>query len=104
MLFQDLARWDQNFYTDNLGSPGLSELQHTVGVLNSGSKLNYAFGLVHGKHMGEATVGHGGSMMGFKADYLRFPERRLTVLALCNLGEIQPMSLAKRVAELYMSE
>ncbi len=42
--------------------------------------------------------------MGFKAGYLRFPERRLTVLALCNLGEIRPMRLAKRVADLYMSE
>ncbi len=100
----DLARWDGIFYNDKLGIPGLLKLQSTVGVLNSGDMLDYAFGLRYGNHKGEPTVGHGGAMMGFKAGYVRFPERRLTVLALCNLGDIQPMRLAKRVADLYIGE
>ena len=99
----DLARWDQNFYQPRLGVPGLSELQHTVGVLNSGEKLEYAFGLQLRYYREEVVEVHTGSMMGFKAGFARFPERQLSVLALCNLGEIQPGEMVNQVVYLYLN-
>jgi len=44
---EDLFLWDQNFYDNKLGKSGqaLIEKIQTPGLLNSGEKLDYAFGL-----------------------------------------------------------
>lgn len=99
---RDLARWDAEFYEETIGGPGFTGLLLTRGILNDGEVLPYAFALRHGEHRGEPTVGHSGSMMGFKAHLLRLPERRLTVATLCNLGSIDPGTLSHRVADLYL--
>jgi len=45
---------------------------------------------------------HGGSLMGYKAEILRFPDQHVSVLATCNLGSINPGPLAEQVAEVYL--
>jgi CubicO group peptidase (beta-lactamase class C family) len=97
----DLLKWDQNFYENRLGSDFL-EMMHTRGVLTSGEPIPYAFGLQIGEYRGLKTVRHSGSLMGFKADYLRFPDQRFSVATLCNLESINPTSLNNQVAELYL--
>lgn len=99
---RDLARWDAEFYRQTIGGPGFTDLLLTRGILNDGEVLPYAFALRHGEHRGERTVGHSGSMMGFKAYLLRLPERRLTVTMLCNLGSIDPGWLSHRIVDLYV--
>lgn len=99
---RDLARWDAEYYAETLGGPGFRDLLLSRGVLNDGETIPYAFGLRHDEHRGERTVGHSGSMMGFKAYLLRLPDRPLTVATLCNLGDIDPGSLSRRVADLYI--
>jgi CubicO group peptidase (beta-lactamase class C family) len=99
---EDLLRWDQNFYTPKIGGARFLETLHTRGVRNNGDTLNYAFGLTIGTRRGLETVRHGGSMMGFKAELVRYPKQRFSVLALCNLGTIEPAGLADRVADLYL--
>ncbi len=94
----DLAAWDRNLATGEVGGAAFLELMLTPGRLSSGEELTYAFGLTHGTADGRATVGHGGSMMGFRADYVRFPDDDLSVAALCNLGSINPGPLTRRVA------
>ena len=98
----DLAAWDRNFVTGEVGGEAFLELVHTPGVLNGGDTLSYAFGLQLGEHEGHRTVGHGGSFMGFRADFVRFPDEGLSVAALCNLGGINPGPLTRRVAELHL--
>jgi CubicO group peptidase (beta-lactamase class C family) len=99
---RDLARWDAEFYDEAVGGPGFTGLLLTRGSLNDGTRLPYAFALRHGEHRAERTVGHSGSMMGFKAHLLRLPDRRLTVATLCNLGSIDPGALSHRVVDLYL--
>ena len=48
---EDLFLWDQAFYNYKLGKD-LMDMLHTVGVLNDGKKLDYAFGLVITEHKG----------------------------------------------------
>ncbi len=74
----------------------------TVGVLNNGTVLDYAFGLRIGESRGLPTVSHGGSWVGFRAGMLRFPAQRLTVTCLCNRADANPMRLARAVAEVYL--
>jgi hypothetical protein len=40
-------------------------------------------------------------MMGFKAAVLRIPAEHLSVICLCNLEEIEPGELVKKIASLY---
>lgn len=101
---EDLALWDENYYSREVGGTGLFELQHVRGVLASGDTIDYALGLSLGTYKGLETVSHGGSMMGFRTHLLRFPEERFTVICLCNLGDIDPGRLARAVADIHLEE
>ncbi len=94
----DLAAWNRNLETGEVGGADFLDLMHAPGVLSNGDTLAYAFGLVHGEDQGRRTVGHGGSFMGFRADFVRYPDEGLAVAALCNLGSIDPGPLTRRVA------
>ena len=99
---EDLSRWDENYYTNKVGGPALQALIHTRGVLTGGDTLPYAFGNNVTTYRGLRTVEHGGSMMGYKAYIVRYPEQRLSVMTTCNLGSINPGPLAHAVAELFV--
>ena len=101
---EDLYRWDQNFYHKRVGGEALHALLHTRGVLNSGDTIAYALGLGLGEHRGLATVSHGGGLMNFRTNILRFPEEAFTVIALCNTGRANPSRISTQVAELFLGD
>lgn len=101
---EDLYLWDQNFYHNRLGGEGFVDQLLTRGVLSNGDTLDYAFALVHGDYKGLSTVEHGGSYQGYRTALLRFPEQRFSVILLCNEGTIDPDSLARQVADLYLAD
>jgi hypothetical protein len=101
---EDLRKWDENFYTHQVGGDALQRLMHTRGVLNNGDTLTYAFGNEISTYRGLRTVEHGGSMMGYKAHILRFPDQHFSVIETCNLGSINPGPLAHAVAEVYLGD
>lgn len=100
----DMLKWDRNFEKNRVGSDGFLKLMTTLGKLNDGSELDYAFGLSLGEYKGLSTVGHGGSMMGFRTQLLRFPEERVSVIVLSNLGTTNPGTLARQVADLVLAD
>jgi len=102
----DLLLWDQNFYHNKLGKGGQELLEKilTPGVLNSGEKLIYAFGLDIDKYGGLKMISHGGSFVGFRADIIRFPEQNFSVICLANLGSFDPSRLARKVADIYLAD
>lgn len=101
---EDLFRWDQNFDEPKVGGEAFIDQLHERFVLTSGDTLDYAFGLRVGEYRGLRTVGHTGNMMGFKAAFVRFPDERFSVLQLCNLGDIDPLEMAHRVADVYLED
>lgn len=101
---EDLFLWDQNFYHHKAGGKDVMDLMHTRGVLNDGTKLDYAFGLVIGKYRGLRVVEHGGSLGGYRADLLRFPDQRFSVILLSNLSSFTPSTLARQVADIYLAD
>lgn len=100
---EDLAKWDQNFYTPKVGGPWLVEQLQTTGTLNNGEAITYARGLVVEELRGMRRVSHGGAWAGFRAQLLRFPEEKLSVVTLCNLGSADTTGLAQGVADLYLA-
>src|SRR5271170_4169171 len=99
---EDLLRWDENFYTGQVGGKiFLAELQEH-GKLNDGKVLDYAKGLVVEDYRGLHTVSHGGSWGGYRAQLLRFPDQHFSVACLCNVGDANPSRRATEVADVYL--
>jgi CubicO group peptidase (beta-lactamase class C family) len=101
---EDLRKWDQNYYTHQVGGDALQAMIHTRGVLTSGDTLSYAFGNEIGTYRGLRTVSHEGAMMGYRAHILRFPVQHFTVIETCNLGTISPGRIARRIADIYLGD
>ncbi len=101
----DLYRWDQNFYANQLGGgQALIEQMVTSGQFNDGQPIGYGLGLFASEYRGLPTIHHGGAWAGYRAELLRFPEQRFSVIVLANLGSISPSQLAKQVADLYLAD
>lgn len=98
----DLARWDANFYEPSVGGQTFLDLMHTRGVLSGGDTIAYAFGINVQQRRGLPVVRHSGSLMGFRADLVRYPTQRFSVATMCNHGSIDAAALADRVTELYL--
>ncbi len=101
---EDMAKWDQNFVDKKVGGEAVIEQMLTPGVLNNGKKLTYAFGLSLGEYKGLKTVGHGGADAGYRADFVRFPDQRLSIVCLCNISNSNPGMLTRRVADVYLAD
>ena len=99
---EDLYLWDQNFSHHRVGGKEIFRLMHTQGVLEGGRKIEYAFGLNIREYRGLDIVEHSGSLGGYRAEFLRFPLQRFSVIILSNLDSIAPSQLARQVADLYL--
>jgi CubicO group peptidase (beta-lactamase class C family) len=99
---EDLALWDENFYTPRVGGPTLLQQLQERGKLNEGTQLDYAAGLELGKFRNLNTVDHSGADAGYRSDMIRFPDQHFTVACLCNLASANPSELAQKVAEVYL--
>jgi len=99
---EDLAKWDENFYTGQIGGKSfLAEIQEP-GKLTNGKVLEYAKGLFIQNSRGLRTVRHGGAWGGYRAELLRFPDQHFSVACLCNLGNANPEKRADEVAAVYL--
>ena len=99
----DMVHWVHALATDGL-RPGLTEMLETRGVLTSGERIDYAIGQRHSEYRGLATVGHGGSFVGFRADVLGFPSERTHIVTLCNRADGNPSARALQVADVVLAD
>ncbi len=101
---EEWVAWDRNLTEGTVGGPEWVALMHERGVLNSGDTIPYAFGISHGEHRGLATVGHGGSWVGYRAAMSRYPVAGHSFVALCNRSAIDPGTLIASTAEVYLED
>lgn len=79
----DWLKWNAALDAKTLGAPFVYALE-TQGVLNDGRKIAYALGLSVGDYKGIKEVTHSGGTAGYQTYLARFPEKKLSVAALCN--------------------
>lgn len=101
---EDIFKWDRNFYISKIGGDKFIGKMLKRGRFNSGKEQNYASGLIHGEYGGLKTIRHGGAFVGFRADILRFPEEKFTVICLANLSNINPSLLCNKAAEIFLGD
>lgn len=102
----DLAKWDAHFYAPKIGGGGkaLLDAQLQKGKLADGKELDYAAGLFHQQYREHAVVLHGGAWAGFRAELMRFPALRTSVIVLCNAASSNPTKLARQIAGVVLGK
>jgi CubicO group peptidase (beta-lactamase class C family) len=101
---EDILLWDQNFYQNKLGGPELISQFLTPGTLNDGEKNNYAFGLTVDHYKGLKAITVGGDFLGYRAELMRFPDQKFSVICLFNVDRVAPNWIARQVADIYLAD
>jgi CubicO group peptidase (beta-lactamase class C family) len=98
----DLAKWAVSLDDPKAADRALVAAMMTPGSLADGRPLSYAGGLFLDRFNGQRRVRHPGSWRGWSSELMRLPDRRLSVITLCNRDDADPSTLCERVAELYL--
>jgi CubicO group peptidase (beta-lactamase class C family) len=110
---EDLAKWDEalaqhTLLSENEMRPALIPVKLADGAQPKwpadsdrmeGTPAVYGFGWFLDPYRGHQRMWHYGDTVGFHTYILRFPADHLTVIILCNRTDIDPESLAQKVAD-----
>lgn len=101
---EDLAKWEGNFHTTQVGGPDLIAELQDPGTFNDGTAMDYAWGLQVSTWRGQHRVGHSGADHGYRADFLRLPNLGFAVAVLSNVSDSMPATLTERVAGVILGD
>lgn len=94
----DLVKWDQTFYD----STAISAPLLRRGQLDNGNILSYGMGIMTGVYRGLPVQMHPGAFLGYRAEILRFPGKRITIICLGNTEDMNPELITKSIADVYI--
>jgi CubicO group peptidase (beta-lactamase class C family) len=98
----DLAKWDAALAARKLLKPASYDAMWTPMRLNDGKASGYAFGWQVEPYRTRARQAHGGGISGFSTFVARFPDDKVTVIALVNQGGGAAGALVNGIAEIYI--
>jgi len=104
---EDLQRWNEGLFGGEVLSAASLEAAFTPVKLPEGANgPPYGYGWIIGEQRGLKTISHGGGLFGFSSYLVRFPEQKLTIVALVNAlpssPGLEPSQLATQVAQLVL--
>lgn len=98
---QDLAKWDAFLDKGELLTETDRQMMWTRGKLNDNTPVNYGLGWYVDSYLGRTRINHDGQHPGFRADYERFPDDKLSVIVLANLDNRGLARIAVKIAGFY---
>jgi D-alanyl-D-alanine carboxypeptidase len=98
----DLAKWDAALYSDRILKQSTREQMWQATKLNNGTISQYGFGWELSSIAGHKRVNHGGSLPGFRAQFARYVDDKLSVVVLTNGDNADPNLIALGIAALYI--
>jgi CubicO group peptidase (beta-lactamase class C family) len=113
---EDLAKWDEalaqrTLLSENEMRPALIPVKLADGAQPKwpadsdrpeGTPVAYGFGWFLDPYRGHQRMWHYGDTIGFHSYIARFPADRLTIIVLTNRTDLEPESLAAKVADLFL--
>ena len=99
---EDLQKWDENFYSAQLGGKQLPAEMEEQGKLDDGRTLEHAKAWFIQNYRGLRTMWFSGASAGYRAYLLRFPEQHFSVACLCNLASVNRAKRTRAVSDLYL--
>ena len=102
MTLDDLLKWDEALRLGLILAPRDRELMWTPTTLPDGTVKHYGLGWGVATS-GRANVGHSGYTSGFSTTFQIYPDDKLTIIVLTNLGEESLATiLADELAKMYL--
>jgi len=100
----DLAKWDAALYTDAILKQATREQMWTPVKLNSGAAYPYGLGWQLDSLGNHKQIHHGGSLPGFRSQFSRLPDDKLSIIVLTNCDNANPVAIVRGVAATYLSD
>jgi len=100
----DIKKWDDSFFDSSVLSKEFWTAMTQQGVLNNGEIIDYASGLGISEYKGLKKISHGGAFVGFRAEFIRFPEQHISIAIFANRGDANPTAKAYQVADIVLKE
>jgi CubicO group peptidase (beta-lactamase class C family) len=100
----DLAKWDALLDSAGPIKPSSRKLMWTPVTLNDNTSADYGFGWYVDSFLGRGRIHHDGQFPGFRSDYERFEDDKLTVIVLANSDNASLASIAIKIAGFYAPE
>ena len=102
---EDLYLWDQALATEKLLPQALLDAMFTPwAAIPESNGLQYGYGWLVGEQFGHQVVGHNGSIEGFAASFMRFPNEQVVIIALSNLQATNPNAISQQLAQIVFEE
>lgn len=98
----DLAKWDAALNTGKILTPSTLEQMWTPVKLTNGTTSSYGFGWELTPIRNHKQVNHGGSLPGFRAQYARFVNDKISIAVLTNGDNANAGAIAIGVANFYI--
>ena len=101
----DLAKWDAALDHGTILKPETRDqmwrpTQDTASKTKTGAPIFYGYGWNVVSDEGHRIISHSGSLPGFRATYVKYPDHKITVIVLTNWDHAQPDPIARGVAAL----
>lgn len=100
----DLAKWDAALYTEAILKQSTREQMWTPVKLNSGGAHPYGFGWFLEPLGNHRRINHGGSLPGFRSQFSRLPDDKLSIIVLTNASNANPATIVRGVATIYLPD
>ena len=101
---EDLARWDQNFYTGAVSGKEVFDWMQTPTKLPSGELTGHGMGLYLIDYRGQHAIYHGGDGGDGHTMFAQFPALRFSVIVLSNASNASAMNLAIGVMNIFLQK
>ena len=98
----DLAKWDLALREGKLLKPETARMMLSPTRLADGQQVKYGLGNELFEDRGHRVGGHNGEIFGFNSSFSRYVDDNLTVILLCNLGDVPSEEFARQIAGLYL--
>ncbi len=99
---QDMYRWDQALYTEQLVSHATLKAAFTPAHNNRFEDIGYGFGWRIGAYQGHRRISHGGSWVGFRTAIARHPDAQFSIVLLSNRADFDSGEFIDPITDIYL--
>jgi D-alanyl-D-alanine carboxypeptidase len=97
----DLAKWDVFLSSSGFLNDSSRRMMWSPATLNDNTPAGYGFGWYVDSFLGQTRIHHDGQYPGFRSDYERFDNDKLSVIVLANSDRVNLESMAIKIAGIY---
>jgi len=101
---EDIKKWDDSYYDNSVLSKEFWDMMSQQGVLNNGEVLDYASGIGISEYNGLKVISHGAAFVGFRAEFIRFPDQQLSIAVFANRADANPTAISYQVADIMLKD